>query len=255
MIAPTFAQKHYHSAHARFLITLLCALFQRELPRLGPVLSQRLAEEVLHLFDAICPALTHLEPGQMLWNVIDKTTRANSPKRRFIPAVLTLIDPEDISALEKGTSPNEVFEKVLARLFYQAYEQGGLLSTRDAALIFCRPISKISTVRQKYEKENDCVLPHPGSLQDMGSTISHKSLAVRKVIHEGKDPAEVASEINHSQKAVDRYLTDYQRVKTLYDLKPDIEFIHLATNIAKHVIRQYINLIPKENPNENTTEK
>ena len=77
----------------------------------------------------------------------------------------------------------------------------------------------------------------------MGSTVTHKALAVRKVVAEGKDPAKVAQEINHSQRAVDHYVSDYHRVKTLYDLKPDPDFIHQATNIAKHVVHQYIELI------------
>ena len=48
------------------------------------------------------------------------------------------------------------------------------------------------------------------------------------------------------QAAVDRYLKNYHRVKTLYDPDQDIDFLHLATEIAKHVIKQYIALIEKE---------
>src|ERR1039458_8260251 len=57
----------------------------------------------------------------------------------------------------------------------------------------------ISRFRQRYEPKHDCILPHPGSLQDVGSTLSHKTQAVRKVIFERKDPAAVAREINHTQ--------------------------------------------------------
>ena len=81
----------------------------------------------------------------------------------------------------------------------------------------------------------------------MGSCVTHKGLVVRKAILEKKDPAQVARECNHSQAAVDRYLKDYHRIKTLYDLGQDIDFIHLATEVAKHVIKQYIALIEKEN--------
>lgn len=245
MIAKTFGQKHYHSAHARFLEPLLTQFFQRELPRFGPLLSQRLAQEVVHIVDALCPPQSRLQPGQLLWNVIHKDTRADSPQRRFVPAILTLVSPEDVSLLEHGAAPTSVFRQCLARLFREAYAQQGLLSVRDAALLFhCHPAS-ISHARQQYETEQGCVLPHPGSLQDMGSTITHKAVAVRKVVFEHKDPATVAQEINHSQKAVDHYVSNYHRVKTLYDLKPDPDFIHQATRIAKHVVLQYIELIKK----------
>jgi hypothetical protein len=243
MIARTFNQKHYRSAHARFLEPLLTGFFQRELPRFGPLLSQRLAQEVVRILDAVCLPTSRLQPGQLLWNAVDKDTRADWKERRFVPVILTLVSPQEVRLLEEGVAPTAVFPQCLARLFREAHAQGGLLSVRDAALLFYRHCSTISQARQQYEAQHDCVLPHPGSLQDMGSTISHKALAVRKVVAEGKDPANVAKEINHSQKAVDHYVSNYHRVKILYDLNPDPEFIHQATNIAKHVVRQYIQLI------------
>lgn len=243
MMAKTYNQKHYHSAHARFLEPLLTLFFQRELPRFGPLLSQRLAQEVVAILDALCPPSSRLQPGQLLWNVIHKDTRADSKQCRFVPAILTLVSPEDVRQLEQGAALGTVLRQCLARLFREAHAQEGLLSVRDAALLFhCHP-SHISQARQRYEKEHGCILPHPGSLQDMGSTISHKALAVRKVVFERKDPAAVAQEINHTQKAVDHYVSNYHRVKTLYDFKPDPDFIHQATRIAKHVVLQYVALI------------
>lgn len=243
MIAKTYAQKHYASAHDRFLEPLLTAFFQRELPRFGPLLSQRLAQEVIRIFDAVCLPLSRIQPGQLLWNVVHKDTRADSKNRRFVPAILTLVSPQDVAAWEKGARNTDVLQQCLARLFREAYAQEGLLSVRDASMLLHRNPATISAARQVYEKQHQCSLPHPGNLQDMGSTITHKTLAVSKVVFEGKDPAIVANEINHSQKAVDHYVTNYHRVKTLYELNPDPDFIHQATRIAKHVVRQYIAMI------------
>lgn len=247
MIARTFSQKQYHSAHTRFLEPLLTRFFQRELPRFGPLLSQRLAQEVVRILDAVCLPTSRLQPGQLLWNVVHQDTRADSKQCRFVPAILTLVSPEDVTLREQGTALGTVFRHCLARLFREAHAQQGLLSVRDAALLFHRQPSHITLARQQYETEHGCILPHPGSLQDMGSTISHKALAVHKVVAEGKDPASVAKEIHHSQKAVDYYVSNYHRVKTLYDLNPDPEFIHQATRIAKHVVHHYIQLI-QSNP-------
>ena len=49
-----------------------------------------------------------------------------------------------------------------------------------------------------------------------------------------------------TQAAVDRYLKDYHRIKTLQQFGHNLDFIHLATQIAKHVIVQYTNLINME---------
>lgn len=246
MIAASFNQKHYRPALKRFLEPILSALFQRELTRLGPMLAGRLATEVVRLFEAICPAPEHLRPGQLLWTVPDRNTNPRSRNRPLIPVILTLSSPEDAQRLAQGATMAEDRQEALARMFLEAHAQGGLLSVRDAALVLHRHQSDITRFRQSYEKKHDCILPHPGSLQDVGSTISHKAQAVRKVVLERKDPATVAREMTHAQSSVDRYLRDYHRVKTLYDVRPDPMFIHQCTNIAKHVVRQYIELIQQE---------
>ena len=246
MIAPSYNQQHYRPALKRFLHPILTALFQRELTRLGPMLAGRLAAEVLRLFEALCPAPEHLRPGQLLWTVPDRHTSPRSRHRPLIPVILTLTSTEDVQRLSQGATVPANLQQTLARLFREAHAQGGLLSVRDAALFLHRDQGTITRSRQRYENDHDCILPHPGSLQDVGSTVSHKTLAVRKAIFERKDPATVAREINHAQSSVDRYLRDYHRVKTLHAVNPDPVFIHQCTHIAKHVVRQYIQLIEQE---------
>jgi len=121
-----------------------------------------------------------------------------------------------------------------------------ILSSRDLGLLTLREPTQVSKIRKSYEAQYSCALPHTGALHDMGSCVSHKTTIIKKVIFERRDPAHVARECNHSQAAVDRYLKDYHRVKTLYRLNKDLDFIHLATQIAKHVIAQYIQLIHQE---------
>ena len=58
----------------------------------------------------------------------------------------------------------------------------------------------------------------------------------------GQVTVAVARECHHSQRAVDKYLKDYQRVITAHDSKPDVDFIHRVTGIAPHVIKQYLEI-------------
>ena len=187
-----------------------------------------------------------LRPGQLLWTVPDRNTSPRSRHRPLIPVVLTLSSPEDAQLLANGGTVAETFQQALARMFREAHAQGGLLSVRDAALVLHRHQSGISHSRQNYENKYACILPHPGSLQDVGSTVSHKAQAVRKVVFERKDPATVAREMTHAQSSVDRYLRDYHRVETLFKVRPDPLFIHQCTNIAKHVVLQYVELIQEK---------
>ena len=134
-------------------------------------------------------------------------------------------------------------KKIIARMINEAYAQGGILSMRDIGLLMLQTPSNISNLRIAYEKENNVVLPHTGALHDMGSCTTHKHEIIYKAYVEKKDPIKVANETNHSQLAVDRYLNDFHRVKTLYLDKKDDDYIHLVTNISKHVINQYKKII------------
>jgi len=244
MIRTPDSIKRYRSAQDRFFKPSITNFFARECPRFfGPVMRDKIADELINLFASISPETSRLKHGQMLWNALDKNTRGDSPRRKYVPVVLTVISKYDVDQLANGAKMSEIAEQALARMIREAYEQGGILSSRDLGLITLRHPSCTSATRKRYEKRHNCTLPHTGALHDMGSSISHKTIIIKKVILEKKDPADVARECNHTQAAVDRYLKDYHRVKTLYNLSHDVDFIHLATQIAKHVIIQYINII------------
>jgi len=244
MIKTSDSIKRYRSAKDRFFKPVIMNFFARECPRFfGPVMRDKLADELINLFAAISPESSRLKHGQMLWNALDKNTRGDSPRRKYVPVVLTVITEDDVEQLTNGVNMLKITERSLARMIREAYEQGGILSSRDLGLITLRNPAWTSNLRKRYESQYDCTLPHTGALHDMGSSVSHKTTIIRKIIIEKKDPADVARECNHTQAAVDRYLKDYHRVKTLYDLDRDVDFIHLVTQIAKHVIVQYINII------------
>lgn len=247
MIKAPDSLKRYRSAKARFLKPVIMNFFARECPRFfGPTMREKLAEELMGIFEAVAPERSRLKPGQVLWNALDKNTRGDSPRRRYVPVVLTLTCGEEVKQLTDGVLMNKIAEQSIARMIHEAYEQGGILSSRDLGLLTLRHGSWVSVIRKRYEEEHQCTLPHTGALHDMGTCVSHKSLVIRKAVLEKKGPAQVARECNHSQGAVDRYLKDYHRVKTLYRLDQNVDFIHLATQIAKHVIKQYIALIEQE---------
>jgi len=247
MIRPPDSVKRYRSAKERFLKPVIVNFFSRECPKFfGPVLRDKLADELLCIFEDLAPQSSRLKPGQILWNALDKNTRGDSPNRKYVPVILTLISEEDVELLVQGVPMSKITERAIVRMIQEAYRQGGILSSRDLGLITLRQPSATSSIRRHFEHHHNCTLPHTGALHDMGSTVSHKTIIVRKVVLEKKDPAVVAQESNHSQSAVDRYLKDYHRVKTLHTLNHDVDFIHLATQIAKHVIVQYLNIINQE---------
>lgn len=243
MIESSPAHKHYASAQTRLLEPLLSNYLHCELQYFGPDLSALLAKKIIEIFEAVCPSSEHVKPGQMVWNALHKHTRGDYKNRKLVPVILTLINDEDIESLRKGDSAAKVRQKAMARVFEEAYAQGGILSTRDAGLLFHIHYSTATAIRIDYEKKQGQHLPHPGVLHDMGSTISHKAIIVRKVIMEKKDPTTVARETKHSQGAVDRYLKDFHRINTIYRIMPDLAFIHQVTGFSKTLIKEYVNII------------
>lgn len=244
MLRKPDAYRRYHSAHQRFEKERLMDFFEKEFPgSFGPNMREVITDEILRIFYENNRDVKSIKPGQVLWNAVHKDTRPDSPKRKFVPVVLSLTCKEDVELLENGTKMSLIRQRVISRIMNEALEQGALLSTRDISLLLSSPHSCISQQRIKYEKENHSILPHTGSLQDMGTCLTHKYQIVYKYVVEKKDPMKIACETCHTQRAVDNYLKDFMRVKTLYFDGKDINYINVVTQIAHHVIKQYINII------------
>lgn len=240
--------KRYSPAKERFLRHMLIRFLTREMPRMfGSILREKIADEIINLINKVKIPMEYLEPGQMLWVAIDKNTRPDSPNRIHKPVILTIITEEDCERLSKGIKMTEIAGESIARIMREAYSQGALLSMRDIELITWRSRGALTKYKQSYESKHKVVLPFVGTLQDMGSCITHKDMIVKKVVIEKKDPRIVAKETQHSQQAVDHYLRDYNRVKQVYLKEQSEDYISSVTGIAKHVVKQYINIVKCEN--------
>jgi hypothetical protein len=244
MIKSPDCVKRFKSAKVRFLKGILDNFFKNEFPKLiGPILRDKLTDELIKILDNMLPLKDHLKPGQVIWNAVDIRTRADAQHPKFVPVILTLINEEDIEKLTNGTPMSTIRNQAIARLHHEAYAQGGLLSMRDIGLLTWRYGGDISQYRLNYEQEHDVILPNTGTLQDMGSCISHKAIIIKKLIIDKKDPMTVAKETNHSIYAVERYSKDFYRVQYCYDDNKELEFTSLATGLNKFVVKQYFEIL------------
>lgn len=244
MLPRTVSSKHYKSAHKRFLKPAIENFFKTEFSKsFGPSIRSFIADELIKIFESNNRDINSLKPGQVLWNAIHKDTRADYDNMKIVPVVLTLVNDGDITKIENGLKVSEHKQNVVARILKEAYEQNALLSMRDVSLLLVISDSYATTIRKSYEKKHNIELPHPGNLQDMGSCLTHKYQIIYKCVVEKKDPMVVARETNHSLKAVDHYLKDFNRVKTLYLDGKDKDYIHLVTKMSLGLIAQYVNII------------
>jgi hypothetical protein len=244
MIPKISSVKHYSSAHDRFLKPAIVNFFEREFCGMfGPVVRENIADALIDLFNSLCPESSRLKPGQIVWNALDKRTRADSEKRRYKPVSLSLVTDDEVSMFENNCPVQQIRQNVMARMIKEAYQQGAVLSTRDLSLLLVSAGSWLSHQRIEYEKKHQTILPHTGVIHDMGTTLTHKRIIIYKHVVEKKDPSVVARETNHSQMAVDKYLKDFNRVKTLVNDNKNIDFIHHTTNMSRPLIKQYLQII------------
>lgn len=238
---PSYGQKHFSSAKTRTLKAAFDRFFAENLPQIGgKQLRAMIIEKVIEIFDRFSPPSERLKPGQMLFVAVDKATRPDSRNVRFKPVTLTLITDEEIDALiSEQTNLSGLLPNAIARITHEAYQQGALLSMRDIGLIFKRMGGDVSRLRIEYETLHKCVLPTTGSMQDMGTTLTHKALILKKILIEKKDMRQVRQETCHTQSAIDRYLKEYRRVEILLEEHKDIQSISIITGISKYVIKQY----------------
>lgn len=244
MLPISSASKHYSSAHKRFLKPAIENFFKTEFTKsFGPNVRSFIADELIKIFQENNRDINSIKPGQVLWNAVHKDTRADWDNMKLVPVILTLVNNDDISKLENGLKIPEHRQNVVARMLEEAYSQNALLSMRDVGLLLSINDSYATINRKKYEEKHNILLPHPGNLQDMGSCITHKYQIIYKCVVEKKDPIIAAKETNHTVMAVDRYLKDFNRVKTLYLDDKDENYIHLVTKLSLYLIAQYVRII------------
>lgn len=254
MIRKSKAYHKNHSANRRFFKPAIEEFFKNEFPHFfGPNIVSRIADELINIFELNSLDIKTLKPGQILWRAVDKDTRADSKNCRFVAVVLTVVAPQDIDKLEVTGVNRKHRQSVIARIMREAYDQGALLSSRDISLMLATNDSYISTERINFEKEHDVTLPHTGNLHDMGSCITHKYQIIYKYVIEKKDPMIISKETNHTLKAVDHYLKDYNRVKMLVMENKPPEFIKMVTSLPIHVIKQYLKIIEEYDQKQNAS--
>jgi hypothetical protein len=154
----------------------------------------------------------------------------------MISVLLTLLSEED----------KEIADAIIlrrhriGRLCEEARDQGGLLTQED----LCQILScDVRTIRRdvKALKADGIHIPTRGHQKDIGPTLTHKGVAIRHWL-EGKEPQEVARAINHSLRAVERYIGHFAR--TIYCFQKGFSPLQtaFALGISNPTVTAYLDL-------------
>jgi hypothetical protein len=217
------------------------------------VVADVLIQRFLAIIETYAPLQKRLRPYQVLVLAVDKHEQFGYGKRmehcRLVPVILNLITPEELQELAEGAKWRSLKPHIIARILQEAYEQGGVLSFSTLGLL--TGLHSATTIGRAvalfYEQHPDVVLPHSGTIFDMGRTLTHKQAAVL-LKHQGLLDQEIARRINHHPSSVARYTNDDERVGRLWSEGKSVEMISFITGLSMSVVQEYIAIREKLYP-------
>ena len=162
---------------------------------------------------------------------------------RLVPVVLDLSTTADVQGRIERRRPRDLLRDKAVRMCLQAYEQGALLSNCDLAELLRTHDSEIAKLLSEHEKSTGKLLPRRATLHDVGTCLTHKRIICLKHHAEGKSPDIVAQETYHSLYAVDRYLSQFDRVKHCHQLGMTAEKIAFTLNCGVPLVREYLAIV------------
>lgn len=222
----------------------LGSFMETECPQLGGLRTrQTLVGAIAELVHAHFPSTSHLGQGQIRWTAVHKDEKSSYGKTisqsMLTPVVLDLLPQSEIQARAGGAKLRDVKKDSVARLFTQAYEQSGVLTNAEVALLLKLSTGTVGTYRREWEKEHEKLLPTRGSIHDMGPTLTHKKIILQKLIFEGKTVETVCRETDHSPEAVLRYATNFKQVLMCQSKGLDVTQTAFATKLSKRLIEEH----------------
>lgn len=215
--------------------------------------AEAMISEILNTIDAFVKPLSAVKPGQLVWMAVvhdgGKHTFQDMRDTPQVPVVLDLITDGDLRALAEGDGVLNVQRRRHARLLDQAMEQGGVLAFSDLTVMTLAGEDQIRRDVAHVKEAEGRILPHRGSVQDIGPTLSHK-VEVARLLEAGYLEPEICHKLSpvHDLRSVERYAQTYKNVLKLLDggfAPSDIAGILALSN---RLVETYVELVREHHP-------
>jgi DNA-binding CsgD family transcriptional regulator len=226
----------------------LNAFFEKQCPKLGgPIMREALVKSVYGMVCQFFPETSHLKAGQCPWVAVDKnetTSYGKSMKNTsLIPVVVDVIGENDISDRRKGKRLRDIKIDAVGRICNSVDRQGGCLSQADLAVLLKISLPTVGNYIREWECENGSVLPRRGTVHDMGPTLTHKRIIIRKLFMEKLSVQETSRQTRHSYEAIHRYISAFKRTLLCKRKGLSPEETANALGCSARLVKQYLRLI------------
>jgi hypothetical protein len=251
----------YGSIAKRTFESAMLHMLERDYGLLGGRRILRLlVEDTLALMEEFYPVQERVGSGDLMWTcTADEGKKATPGKAteeyKTVTVKLPLVTEADLRDRTQGKTPRpkrgaqakERDKGRLARMVKAAEEQGGLLTIAELSVILNKSYEVTRTYAREWEQESGELLPLKGYRMDQGSRPTHKSEIVR-LYERGMAPPDIAHETGHSLESVERYLSDYERVKMLLQRGMDSKLISTIIGRGERVVLEYVALAREYHP-------
>lgn len=226
----------------------LFAFFERECPQMGGERTRRvLVSAVADMVRRFYPQTSHLQPGQTTWVAVHRDAGPAYAKSiadtRLTPVVLDLLLPDEAARRADGAKLRDIKREAAARLFEQAYQQDGVLTNVEVALLLKLSPGTVGKYVAQWETERGQVLPRRGTIHDMGPSLTHKRIIIHKLFIEQHTVERVAKDTNHSFEAIQNYIGTFRQVLLCRKKNMTAEEIAFAIKRTPRLVREYLEII------------
>lgn len=248
----THNQATYTPQQHKSFTCALAAFFAHECPQLGGTRTRQvLIQAIDDMRRQFFPETSHLQPGQTVWTAVHQQARAaygkSIDKTELTPVILDLVTEKEVAQRAQGMKLRDIKIDATARLFTQAYQQEGVLTNAEIAILLKISPSTVSKYIRQWEEENKQILPRRGTIHDMGPSVTHKGVIIQKLFIEQKSVEQVSRETNHSYTAIQRYISSFRRVilcrQNGIDFKKTAHLLQMSEKLLtqyQKIIEQYI---------------
>jgi hypothetical protein len=250
----THRQRNFSPLRDKTLANVLRQLFVTEFGYENKVIfAEAMIERILETIDAFVEPASLLEPGQMLWMAvaIDGRKHAYEPMKEIpqVPVILDLVTDEDLRDLADGEDFIVVRRRRHARLLNQTRERNGALAYTDLSAITLTSEKRVGDDVSRVQQAENRLLPHRGSVHDVGPTLSHK-VEVARLLEAGYLEPVICRKLSpvHDLRSVERYAQTYKNVTKLLERGFAPREISGILSIGERLVEAYIEIVNEHHP-------
>ena len=248
----SIAERRYHRIKGKSLKKILLDRFLNHYGYdKGTVTASAIVDDILNVMDNYYRYTDNsfIKPGQMVWHSVpidEMPAKGKSIYQTALkPVVLDIVSDSDIEDMKKPIHHRQLRIKKVERWTQQAFDQGGLLSQLDLAVLMSVNEATAREYVREYQSLYNRTLPTKGNIQMIGGGQTHKNEIISDYLNGYLVPT-ICQRTNHSKDAVERYIRDFEAVKLLYKKFDDLNIISLVSRLSKSVVSQYIDLLPAD---------